>query len=67
MDKQEMRELFMGIIAENRIGNPKGCRFPACRRCKKWVAKSMTCSVYPQKIPQELFWGKELCRDIDYT
>ena len=64
MDKQELAKHFAGIIAENRTGNPKGIRFPECRKCKKWKKKTMTCSMYPKQIPEEIFWDGKKCKGM---
>lgn len=61
MNIQDQKEYFTGIIAENRTGNPRGIRFPECRKCKKWKKKTKTCSKYPNRIPEEIFWGKKSC------
>ena len=65
MTKEELAACFAGIIAENRTGTPKGIRFPECRKCKKWTPKTKTCSVYPEQIPWDLFWGDKECSEMD--
>ena len=65
MVQQKTKDLFMGIIAENRTGTPKGIRFPACRKCKRWVQKTLTCSLYLEGIPKDIFWGEETCTGME--
>ena len=64
VDKQELKELLTGIVAENKTGNPNGIRFPECRKCSKWAKKTKTCSIYPNRIPEKIFWGEESCTEI---
>ena len=65
MDMQELAACFAGIIAENRTGTPKGIRFPECRKCKKWMPKTKTCTMYPSLIPEEIFWDGKECSGMD--
>ena len=62
VDNHELAECFAGIVSENRTGNPKGVRFPTCRKCNQWVRKTRTCTLYPEGIPGKIFWGKEICK-----
>ena len=65
MDNHELAEYFTGIVSENRIGNPKGIRFPMCRKCKRWVQKTITCSLHPEGIPKDIFWGEAMCKGME--
>ena len=67
MNKQELANHFAGIIAENKTGNPKGIRFPECRKCKKRTQKAKTCSLYPEKIPEAIFWDGNKCSGMETT
>ena len=64
VDEKELAKHFAGIIAENRTGNPKGIRVPECRKCKKWTKKTKTCSLYPECIPWDIFWGEKPCQGM---
>ena len=64
MDEKELREHFLGILAENRYGKPETPKRIKCGRCKNRAPEALTCPLYPDGIPDNVLLEKELCPEF---